>query len=152
MIKRFLIIFFIFLYGCSGYEPIFSKKTSIKVNFIDLKGEKRLNQIIYKNIKNLENSDSQDVKFLNLKIYTQKKRKIHSKDSKGNPNKYKLDIETNVEIDLENNLVFNKNFIVFEVYDDFDSQFELKKYEKKTEKILAERLSEKIIVYLRTFE
>ena len=152
MIKRFLIIFFILLYGCSGYEPIFSKKTSIKVNFIDLKGEKRLNQIIYKNIKNLENSDSQDVKFLNLKIYTQKKRKIHSKDSKGNPNKYKLDIETNVEIDLENNLVFNKNFIVFEVYDDFDSQFELKKYEKKTEKILAERLSEKIIVYLRTFE
>ena len=152
MIKRFLIIFFVFLYGCSGYEPIFSKKTSIKVNSIDLKGEKRLNQIIYKNIRNLENSDSQDVKVLNLKIYTQKNRKIHSKDSKGNPNKYKLDIETNLEIDLENSLVFNKNFIVFEVYDDFDSQFELKKYEKKTEKILAERLSEKIIVYLRTLE
>ena len=110
MIKRFLIIFFIFLFGCSGYEPIFSKKTNLKINSINLEGEKRLNQIIYKNIKNLGNSDSQKNKLLNLKIDTQKKRKIHSKDTKGNPNKYKMNIETNVVIDLENSLVLSKNF------------------------------------------
>ena len=152
MNKRFLIIFFIFLFGCSGYEPIFSKKTNLKINSINLEGEKRLNQIIYKNIKNLGNSDSQKNKLLNLKIDTQKKRKIHSKDTKGNPNKYKMNIETNVVIDLENSLVLSKNFFVSEVYDDFDSQFELRKYEKKMERILAERLSEKIIIYLRTLE
>ena len=38
------------------------------------------------------------------------------------------------------------------MYDDFDSQFELNKYEKKTIRILTERLSEKIIIYLRTLE
>ena len=63
-----------------------------------------------------------------------------------------MDIETNIVIDLENNLFLSNNFFVSEVYDDFDSQFELRKYEKKTERILAERLSEKIIIYLRTLE
>ena len=63
-----------------------------------------------------------------------------------------MNIETNVVIDLENSLVLSKNFFVSEVYDDFDSQFELRKYEKKMERILAERLSEKIIIYLRTLE
>ena len=39
-----------------------------------------------------------------------------------------------------------------EIYDDFDSQFELNKYEKKIMGIMTERLSEKIIIYLRTLE
>ena len=42
--------------------------------------------------------------------------------------------------------------MVTEIYDDFDSQFELNKYEKKIMGIMTERLSEKIIIYLRTLE
>ena len=152
MIKKLLILSLLFLYACSGYTPVFSKKTNYKFNSIELNGEKRLNQILYRNIKSLENENTENILFLNLKINTQKSKKIHSKDLKGNPNKYKMEIKTTLEIDLNNNEAGKKNFIVSEIYNDFDSQFELNKYEKKIMGIMTERLSEKIIIYLRTLE
>ena len=63
-----------------------------------------------------------------------------------------MEIKTTLEIDLNNNPAGKKDFMVSEVYDDFDSQFELNKYEKKIMGIMTERLSEKIIIYLRTLE
>ena len=152
MIKKLLILSFLFLYACSGYTPVFSKKTNYKFNSIELNGEKRLNQILYRNIKSLENENAENILFLNLKINTQKTKKIHSKDAKGDPNKYKMEIQTSLEVDLNNSEAGKKDFIVSEIYDDFDSQFELNKYEKKIMGIMTERLSEKIIIYLRTLE
>ena len=152
MIKNLLILSFVFLYACTGYVPVFSKKTNYKFSYIELEGEKRLNQIIYKNIKNLENPDATDVKLLGLKINTQKIKKIQSKDSKGNANKYKMEIKSKLEFDTDNNTNTVKVFYVSEVYDDLDSQFELNKYEKKIMGSLTERLSEKIIIFLRTLE
>ena len=152
MIKKLLILSLLFLYACSGYTPVFSKKTNYKFNSIELNGEKRLNQILYRNIKSLENENAENILFLNLKINTQKTKKIHSKDAKGDPNKYKMEIQTSLEVDLNNSEAGKKDFIVSEIYDDFDSQFELNKYEKKIMGIMTERLSEKIIIYLRTLE
>ena len=152
MIKKLLILSLLFLYACSGYTPVFSKKTNYKFNSIELNGEKRLNQILYRNIKSLENENAENILFLSLKINTQKTKKIHSKDAKGDPNKYKMEIQTSLEVDLNNNEAGKKDFIVSEIYDDFDSQFELNKYEKKIMGIMTERLSEKIIIYLRTLE
>ena len=152
MIKKLLILSLLFLYACSGYTPVFSKKTNYKFNSIELNGEKRLNQILYRNIKSLENENAENILFLSLKINTQKTKKIHSKDAKGDPNKYKMEIQTSLEVDLNNNAAGKKDFIVSEIYDDFDSQFELNKYEKKIMGIMTERLSEKIIIYLRTLE
>ena len=152
MIKKLLVLSFLFLYACSGYTPVFSKKTNYKFNSIELNGEKRLNQILYRNIKILENENAENTIFLSLKINTQKTKKILSKDAKGNPNKYKMEIQTSLEVDLNNNSAGKKDFIVSEVYDDFDSQFELNKYEKKIMGIMTDRLSEKIIIYLRTLE
>ena len=130
MIKKLLILSLLFLYACSGYTPIFSKKTNYKFNSIELNGEKRLNQILYRNIKSLENENAENILFLSLKINTQRTKKIHSKDGKGDPNKYKMEIQTSLEVDLNNNTAGKKDFIVSEIYDDFDSQFELNKYEK----------------------
>ena len=152
MIKNILILSFIFLYGCTGYVPVFSQKTNYKFTYIELEGEKRINQIIYKNIKNLENPNASDVKLLGLKINTQKIKKIQSKDSKGNANKYKLEIKSDLEFDMNNNTNIKKVFYISEMYDDLDSQFELNKYEKKIIGSLTERLSEKIIIFLRTLE
>ena len=152
MIKKLLILSLLFLYACSGYTPVFSKKTNYKFNSIKLNGEKRLNQILYRNIKSLENENAENILFLSLKINTQRTKKIHSKDTKGNPNKYKMEIQTSLEVDLNNSEAGKKDFIVSEIYDDFDSQFELNKYEKKIMGIMTERLSEKIIIYLRTLE
>jgi len=152
MTKKLLLTSLIFLYSCTGYVPLFSEKTNFKFNSVELEGEERLNQIILRNIENLENKNSNDIKFIDLKINTQKIKKIHSKDSKGDPNKYKIEIKTVLEIEFENDINLKKNFFVSDIFDDFESQFELNKYEKKTTKILTERLSEKIIVYLRTIE
>jgi|TARA_B100001540_G_scaffold271667_1_gene255540 hypothetical protein len=152
MTKKLLLASLIFLYSCAGYVPLFSEKTNFKFNSVELEGEEMLNEIILRNIENLENKNSNDIKFIDLKINTQKIKKIHSKDSKGDPNKYKIEIKTVLEIEFENDINLKKNFFVSDIFDDFESQFELNKYEKKTTKILTERLSEKIIVYLRTIE
>ncbi len=152
MIKKLFILSLIFLYSCSGYSPLFSKKINFKFNSIEFEGEKRLNQIIYRNIKNLENTNYDEINLIDVKMKTEKVRKIHSKDSKGNPDKYKMEIKSNLEIKFGDNKVYKKDFNVSEMYDDFDSQFEQNKYEKKTIRILTERLSEKIIIYLRTLE
>ena len=149
MIKKLFILSLIFLYSCSGYSPLFSKKINFKFNSIEFEGEKRLNQIIYRNIKNLENTNYDEINLIDVKMKTEKVRKIHSKDSKGNPDKYKMEIKSNLEIKFGDNKVYKKDFNVSEMYDDFDSQFEQNKYEK-TIRILTERLSEKIIIYLRT--
>ena len=152
MTKKLLLASLIFLYSCAGYVPLFSEKTNFKFNSVELEGEEMLNEIILRNIENLENKNSNDIKFIDLKINTQKIKKIHSKDSKGDPNKYKIEIKTVLEIEFENDINLKKNFFVSDIFDNFESQFELNKYEKKTTKILTERLSEKIIVYLRTIE
>ena len=151
MIKKLVILSFLFLNACTGYAPIFSEETNYKFSYIELEGEKRLNQIIYKNIKKLENPEATGVQILGLKINTQKIKKIQSKDSKGNPNQYKMEISSNLEFDInDKNIV--KDFYVSEIYDDLDSQFELNKYEKKVMRSLTESLSEKIIIFLRTLE
>ena len=131
MIKKLFILSLIFLYSCSGYSPLFSKKINFKFNSIEFEGEKRLNQIIYRNIKNLENTNYDEINLIDVKMNTQKIKKIHSKDSKGNPDKYKMEIKSNLEIKFGDNKVYKKDFNVSEMYDDFDSQFEQNKYEKK---------------------
>ena len=61
--------------------------------------------------KSLENPNAENILFLSLKINTKKIKRIHSKDAKGNPNKYKMEIKTTLDIVLNNNPSSKKDFI-----------------------------------------
>ena len=58
--------------------------------------KKDLTKLFIEILKNLENTNYDEINLIDVKMNTQKVRKIHSKDSKGNPDKYKMEIKTSI--------------------------------------------------------
>ena len=146
LIKFFILL--IFVNGC-GYTPIFSNKN---INFtiidIELIGNNKLNKIlnnklnIYKNLNN-------EKKYY-LKINTNVIKKTSSKDSKGNPKTFELTVSANINIQDEKGNIKEKLFIKSINYNNNNNKFDLKKYENQSSEILANKISEEIIIYLQT--
>ena len=153
MIKKifFIIIIFSFLYECSGYKPIYSKKEqNFKIGKIETFGNEKLNKIILRNIRSAEKINKNNAKIFNLKIKTKLEKNVKSKDSKGNPEKFEIKILTDLIINKGVDNTSQKSFNISNIYNAFDSEFEQNKYEKKIEKTLITKISQKLIIYLQT--
>ena len=141
-----LIILLVFVSGC-GYSPIFSNKNSnFSIQELNTIGNVKLNKIINNKLNNYSNIDSQ--KKFSLKIETFLKKEITSKDSKGNPKTYRINLKFNVLIIDSNGNEKKKVFSKSIDYNNRDNKSELKKYENETAKNLAEKISNQIIIYL----
>ena len=152
MIKKifFIIIIFSFLFECSGYKPIYSKKEqNFKLGKIETIGNEKLNKIILRNIKNI-GKENNNTNILNLEIETKLEKNIKSKDAKGNPNKFEIIIFTNLTINKNTDNSLKKSFYISNIYNAFESEFEQNKYEKTIEKTLISKISQKLIIYLQT--
>jgi len=153
MIKKifFIIIIFSFLYGCSGYKPIYSKKEqNFKVGKIETFGNEKLNKIIVRDIRSNEKINNNNPKIFNLEIKTKLEKNVKSKDTKGNPEKFEIKILTDLIINKGVDKTSQKSFNISNIYNAFDSEFEQNKYEKKIEKTLISKISQKLIIYLQT--
>ena len=85
-----IIIIFFFVTSC-GYSPIFSQKEKMfSIAEINSSGDKKLNKIINKKLNFYKNSNSE--KNIYLKINTELSKKIASRDQKGNPKTYRIQI------------------------------------------------------------
>ena len=147
--KITIIISFLLLLSC-GYKPIFS---SIKANFsiteIKLLGEKSIGSKIKKNLNIYKNVENKSI-FYSLKINSNQKKNIVSKDAKGDPKIFEIQILVDVTI-LENNKIKNKkNFKESFTYNNSTNKFSLKQYEKNIKENLIEKIGEKIIIYLHS--
>ena len=76
----------------------------------------------------------------NLLINTNKEKIIVSKDSKGDPIKFDLIVTTYFEINNEEKLIFKKEIIKNNIYNNDVDKFKL----EQNEKIILENSSEKI--------
>ena len=91
-----LVIFLIFLHGCVGYEPIFSStKLQFKISNYSVEGDKILGNKIYSKLHNLSESKkvNQNTKNFSLFINVSKDKSATSKNSAGNRNYRKSDID-----------------------------------------------------------
>ena len=153
MIKKIFFISFIiiFISGCN-YTPIYSKKDqNFKLGKIESSGNVKLNKVIIRNIKNLTKYNLNSSKIFNLKIETNLKKEIKSKDTKGDPKTFEIKIVTNLIVNKDETNSLRKSFSYSSTYNALDSEFELNKYEKTIiEKTLISKISQKIIVYLQT--
>ena len=71
-----------------------------------------------------------------------------SKDSKGDPKIFEIQVLIDLTI-LENNKIKNKkNFKETFTYNNSTDKFSLKQYEKNIEENIIEKIVEKIIIYL----
>lgn len=146
LIKLLILLFFI--YGC-GYSPIFSNKDSnFSIYELSVSGNSKLNKIINGRLNNYKGSDNQ--KKFSLTIETYLNKEVASRDSKGNPKTYRINLESNISIKDLNGNVKNKSFSKSVDYNNRSNKSDLKKYENETSKNLAGKVADEIIIYLQS--
>ena len=145
--KITIIISFLLLLSC-GYKPIFSSsKASFSITEIKLFGKKNIGSKIKKNLNIYKNVENKSI-FYSLKINSDQKKSVVSKDEKGDPKIFEIQVLIDLTI-LENNKIKNKkNFKESFTYNNSTDKFSLKQYEKNIEENLIEKIGEKIIIYL----
>ena len=145
--KITIIVFFLLLLSC-GYKPIFSSsETNFSITEIKLFGKINVGSKIKKNLniyRNVENKNT----FYSLKINADQKKNVISKDAKGDPKIFEIQISVDLTI-LENNKIKNKkNFKESFTYNNSTNKFDLKRYEKNIEDNLIKKIITKITLYL----
>ncbi len=147
MKKIILILSFLLLVSC-GYQPIFSSKTSnFLIEEIIYNKNDKISLKIRNNLTYLSKAENY-IRVIRLKLSSEKKIDISSKDSKGDPLVYKMTISTNVEIYSNNELTIQKNITKNFSYKNTENKFDLKQYEKTIENNLIETIKEDIILIL----
>ena len=146
--KKITIIISFFLLLSCGYEPIFSSsKGNFSITEIELLGKKKIGSKIKKNLNIYKNVENKNI-FYSLKIDSSKKKKIVSKDAKGDPKIFEIQVRVDLTI-LENNKIKNKKiFKESFTYNNSTDKFSLNQYEKNIKENLTEKIIEKIIIYL----
>ena len=147
--KITIIISFLLLLSC-GYKPIFSSgKASFSITEIKLFGKKSIGTKIKKNLNIYKNVKNKSI-FYSLKINSDQKKSVVSRDEKGDPKIFEIQVLVDLTI-LENNKIKNKkNFKESFTYNNSTDKFNLKQYEKNIEENLIEKIIEKIIIYLHS--
>tara|TARA_B100000965_G_scaffold344296_1_gene314459 strand:- start:225 stop:674 length:450 start_codon:yes stop_codon:yes gene_type:complete len=147
MKKIILVLNFLLLVSC-GYQPIFSSKTSnFLIEEIIYNENDKISLKIRNNLTYLSNAENY-IRVIRLKLSSEKKIDISSKDSKGDPLVYKMTISTNIEIYSNNELTMQKNINKNFSYKNTKNKFDLKQYEKTIENNLIETIKEDIILIL----
>ena len=136
------LIFILIISGTSCYyKPIFLEKDydfEIKKIFTD--GDKDINRIIKNKLEFIKKSENKQKRNYIVKIISAKNRKIISKNSKGDPLKFEMNILVEYKI-LNNNVILLDNEIEKKnVYNNDSDQFKL----EQTEDIILENLAESI--------
>ena len=153
MKKKFYksIILFLIVSAC-GYNPIFSKNNSkFKLISINLEGDKRINRIINGKLESFSNNINAEKNY-RLKIKTNIKKNIVSKDTKGNADTLSLDINVFLILEDSNQNKSKKNFIKSISYNNIDNKFELSNYEKSIKDNMAEKISEEMLIYIQSIQ
>tara|TARA_A100001011_G_scaffold328592_1_gene353377 strand:+ start:2141 stop:2620 length:480 start_codon:yes stop_codon:yes gene_type:complete len=139
---RYVPIFLIIILPACSYKPIFSNNNyNFEINEIIYSGNKHINRIIKSKLDLIKKEKKEKgKKKYDLLIQTNKEKLIVSKDSKGDPLKFDLIIKVYYEINHEKMLIFKKEVIKNNVYNNDVDKFKL----EQNEKIILENLSEKI--------
>jgi len=142
---------FLILLSC-GYESIYSNKQinsnyNLSINTINYKGNNKVSHILKNKIKKNLNNEKKSTG-LNLNLNSRLEKVVTSKDKKGNPIRYSIEIIINLEV-FESGISKGKtNFEEKFEYNNKSNKFDLKQYEENIKDNLIARLSDEIIRYL----
>ena len=142
MTKKFIIpLILIFILNNCGYTPIYSTKyQDFKLSNIILNGERDINKILKKRLDNYTKNDSAE-KIYNVTINSSLQKNIASKDKKGNPTRFTLNVNVDLTIDDKSGKSVEINFNEKNSYNNKNEKFELQMYENS----LIQNMSEKIL-------
>ena len=133
--KKIIFVFLFFLSSC-GYQPLYSGKNTsdFLFNKILLEGNKNINRKIISTLSFKEVPDNFD--YDELIIISNKKIVETSKNSKGQVNSYRTEINVEFKIVNNNEIMRQKNFSKDFSYNNLDNKFDLTSYQMKLKIIL----------------
>ena len=138
-----LLTLFLFFLSC-GYTPIFSKKdVNFSIENIKYLGDKDVKEKISRALSSYKNKPNKEKK-ISLIITNSKNIGIASKNSKGEAQTNRINVDVNVQIILTKNNFLEKNFNKSSVYSVIDRKSEQKLIENK----LIENLSNEIALQI----
>ena len=137
------IILILFLYSC-GYSSIYKNQTSqnFKINIIEKKGNSEMNNLIKNEIKLYSVKNTTNI--YNLKIDTDYKKEILTKNSAGIITDYKLSVTSIFRVDLKGVTKVIELKETINIKNQSDS-FEQNTYEKNIKRSFASSIREKLI-------
>ena len=145
LVKFIILIFMISASACS-YKPIFSEKEyGFEIEEIIIDGEKDINRIINNKLKFVKSTGKKEEKRYTIKIKTEKKIEIVSKDSKGDPLKFEMSILVEYNIINGGSSMLSSKIEKNNVYNNDSDQFKLEQTEDIILKNLSDSASEIII-------
>ena len=143
------LVLFLFISAC-GYKPIFSsKENNFYISEIIMSGDRELDLVINNNLKSYKN-DSDKLNKYQITIESTLNKIVSSRDSKGDPSTFTLEINTKLNIIKNENIKNETNFKESFNYVNSTKKFELKRYEEQIKKNLLYNISNNISSYLQS--
>ena len=140
------------LFSCAGYEPIFSvKKINFYIEDIIITNGDNISKKVSKNL-NINRLKKDNKKNYILKISSNKRSEIRSKDKKGNALTFEMIVDVQVEV-FQNNIDLSTHTLKFTnnfSYNNQQNKFDLNQYKKIIEENMITKISQDIVVKLQT--
>ena len=141
-ILYYLLVFSLLgLLGCD-YKPVLSKKNyEFSINVKEISGDEKINSIIINHFNNLKGNEKKY--YINLS--SKKEKKIISKDSKGDPSIFELEVNVNYNLEEDGEIIIEKNINRKTTYNNITDKFELENYENSIVDNISKNISDRII-------
>ena len=145
---NYLILSFFFIVSC-GYQPLYSnKETNFYIYKINSFGDKIINKALINRLEIYK--DTKSNKKIELEINSKINKTTTSKDTKGNPKTFRIEIISQIKVIKEEKINLDKIFSKSTNYNNSSKKFELNQYEENLKINLIDRISEDIVSYLQT--
>ena len=113
------------------------------MGIINYSGDKKIGRDLLNNLQRYKDKKSNNI--FDIYLTTIKRENIVSKDKKGDPSSYKIELEINLDLIGKNNdKKFSKKFIKETTYNSIDDNFKLNRYKKRLEKNLTSQILQEI--------
>ena len=146
MKKILTIIFISFLLNSCGYKSILVDKTSnFSIKELKILDDDRTSKYIAKNLEEYQKSEG----IYSVTIESNYKRDISSKNKKGNPETFSMQLIVNLSISSEDKVIKN-SFKEVVNYNNKESKFKLKTFENNLKNNLLEKILQDINIYVQS--
>ena len=149
ILKKIIIILLSTLYLTScGFTPIYSKKNlDFQINNIQFEGDREIKAILLSNLSAYKTKKKDKYNY-DLNIKSEKKVEIASKNIKGEATVYKININSIVEIFLDDKLLLTKHYNNSSIYSSEKKIIKMKEVESRNLSNLSSKLASEIILTL----
>ena len=145
---NYLILSFFFIVSC-GYQPLYSnKEANFNIYKINSFGDEKINKALINKLELYKDKNSN--KKIELEINSKINKTTTSKDTKGNPKTFRIEIISQIKVIEGEKINLDKIFSKSSNFNNSSKKFELKQYEENLKINLIDKIFEDIVNYLQT--